>query len=556
MTRQVLVMNVTRMGDLIQTGPLLARLRHEWPDVEVDLLVDRQFAAMAALLPGVRAVHAYDFNQMINECRAMSRDVVALYRDLKQWAAALRGRGYDRLVNLTFTRRTGLLASYIGAPDMRGIIAGADGAPTIHDPWLSYFTDLHRHRRFNRFNIVDLYALGGSGLGPHASLSLTVAPEADAWVSEHLPPEQPHDGWIAVQVGASEAIKAWRPQYFGRTMAALSRRAQVGFVMLGTASERGTVHEAVAAYRQAGGTAPILDMVQRTSIPQAIALLKRMRVLLTNDTGPMHMAVAVGTKVVDLSVGHVDFRETGPYGDGHWVIQPDLDCAPCGFDKVCAHHACKDRIAVEQVAELCAAVVGRGSLPQAWTGVRVFESAVDADGLVEYRQRGGAIAESDEWYGRWWKQYWLSRFAGRPVPSARAMGSVPDSARHQSLYSTLVSLSSELTRTVDMLERASMRRPLHGAALQAANRSLTVVHRRLVEVTEGSPVFGPITVALRRELVCEDSLEIVSMAQGKCRAFRRWLNGIRQLAEALELTHSAGRSGAPGQTSVSVVQAA
>lgn len=544
MSRQVLIINVTRMGDLIQTGPLIARLRHEWPDVQVDLLVDRQFAAMARLLPDVRAVHAYDFNDMINECRAMSRDVVALYRDLKTWASALRGQGYDRVVNLTFTRRTGLLASYIGAPDMRGVISGPDGSPTIRDPWLSYFTDLHRYRRFNRFNLVDLYALGGSKLGPHAPLSLAIDSEAEAWAQARLSTQQPADGWIAVQVGASEAIKAWRPTYFGQAMAAVGRRMAVGFVMLGTESERGAVQEALEAYRQAGGVAPVLDVVNRTTIPQAIALLSKMRLLLTNDTGPMHMAVAVGTRVVDLSVGHVDFHETGPYGRGHWVVQPDLHCAPCGFDRVCLHHACKDRVGAEQVAALCAHALDRGPLPNDLSGIKIFESAVDADGLVEYRQRGGSVAALDDWYGQWWKHFWLGEFAGRPVPSRAVCGPIPDSGEQAAVMARVNALVPGLLACVQELERVISRRPLHGPWVVKANQRLHNAHRQFAELTEASPAFGPLAVALHRELVCDEGVAVENMAQSRCRAFRRCVERVRRVGDVLGLRDGAGVVGA------------
>ena len=59
--KQVLILNITRMGDLVQTVPLLARLEQEWPGVAIDLVIDTRFAHMAALLPGLRQVHACDF---------------------------------------------------------------------------------------------------------------------------------------------------------------------------------------------------------------------------------------------------------------------------------------------------------------------------------------------------------------------------------------------------------------------------------------------------------------------------------------------------------------
>ena len=157
MSKQVLIINVTRMGDLVQTIPLLGRLHHEWPGVAIDLIVDNTFAAMAALLPGIRHVVAYDFQGLMDQCRTMAKDVVTLFRECSDWTRPLVDTKYDRVINLTFTRRSGLLAAHIGAADIRGVTTTADGVSVLHNPWMSYFADMHRHRRFNRFNLVDLY---------------------------------------------------------------------------------------------------------------------------------------------------------------------------------------------------------------------------------------------------------------------------------------------------------------------------------------------------------------------------------------------------------------
>src|SRR5581483_8676227 len=116
---------------------------------------------------------------------------------------------------------------YVGAPDIRGATVAPDGSPVVRNPWLAYFTDLHRHRRYNRFNLVDLYALGGSGPGSFAPLKLPMVPEAAEWSMCFLRAQGSTLVTIAVQVGASDAIKAWRPEYFGLTMAAISRRTPV-----------------------------------------------------------------------------------------------------------------------------------------------------------------------------------------------------------------------------------------------------------------------------------------------------------------------------------------
>ncbi|HNI68046.1 MAG TPA: hypothetical protein PKV55_08405, partial [Nitrospira sp.] len=278
MSRQVLLINITRMGDLVQMGTLLQRLQHEWPGAAVDLVVDQRFAPVAKLLPHLRHIVSFDFHRLVDESRAQTKDVVTLYQDMVRWAAPLVEARYDRVVNLTFNRRSGLLTSYVGAKDIRGIAAPKDGDVTIHNPWMAYLTDVHHERRFNHFNLVDIYALGGSGSGPFAPLSLTLAPDTAQWARDFL---ASHAGaqisWVAVQVGASDPMKAWRPELFGQTLAALSRQAPVGYVFIGTEEERKAIHLAQTTYRQQGGTAPLCDAVGKTSLPQLAAVLSQCR---------------------------------------------------------------------------------------------------------------------------------------------------------------------------------------------------------------------------------------------------------------------------------------
>ena len=534
MSKQVLIINITRMGDLVQTIPLLARLNHEWPGVAIDLIVDQSFASMAALLPGLRHVHAYDFQRLTDHCRTMATDVVTLYREMSVWTRPLIETKYDRVVNLTFNRRSGLLASHIGAPDIRGVTTTSDGVSIIHNSWMTYFVDMHRHRRFNRFNLVDLYALGGSGPGPYAPLRMSLLPSSIEWAGRFLATANPRERVpVAVQIGASDAIKAWRPEYFGRTMATLSRHVKATFVLIGSKGEAESVQLALATYRSVGGMAEIHDAVGKTDMPQLAALLAQCRLLLTNDTGPMHIAIGVGTPVIDLSVGHVDFNETGPYGKGHWVVQPDLGCAPCGFDQVCPHHACKDRLVPDQVAALCRHAVGLGPFPEFMTGVRLYESDVDGDGLGCYRMRAGHMDQASDWYGRFWRLYWYDAFTSDA--SAMSMEAPPpDFADQALLFRRLDPLITRLVKRTADLVRFTKRNPLPIETLKSAQAEVAEVRLQALDMTMPSPAFGPTTVALLRELQNGDGMELSMMAEQQATAYRTWGHRVKSVMDRLD----------------------
>ncbi|THJ12748.1 MAG: glycosyltransferase family 9 protein [Nitrospira sp. CG24C] len=537
MTKQVLIINVTRMGDLIQTGPLLSRLREEWPDVAIDLVVDRSFAPTASLLTGLRQVISCDFTRLLDDCRTQSRSLVALMSEMTGWAKPLRDAGYDRIVNLTFNRQTGLLASYIGASDLRGIIAGPDGGPTVQNSWLSYFTDLHRHRRFNRFNLVDLYAMGGSGPGSFSPLSVTVPIDGKAWAEGFLrSPDRAVRQWIAVQVGASDVMKAWRPEYFGRTMARLSHHPGVGFVLIGTVAEAEAIEQAKQTYRADGGTAPILDASGKTTLNQLVGLLSRCQLLLTNDTGPMHLAVGVGTSVIDLSVGHVDHNETGPYGPGHWVIQPDLACSPCGFDQICAHHACKDRLVLEEIVNLCLHAIGLAPFPSWSAGVRVYQSGADADGLGSFILRAGHVDASAAWYADFWRRFWYEDFTGTPSQLAPVSEPAPDRDQSLSWMKEAVQPLRQLEQHARYIAALTRRHPLPVSVLQREQALLRQEREQLLPRMMAHSVTGPSTVAMIRDIHNDDVVGLTMLADRHMQAYRRWQQRIARAGSLLSTT--------------------
>lgn len=531
MTRQVLIVNVTRMGDLVQMGTLLARLQEEWPGVAVDLVVDRRFAAVASLLTGLREIIAFDFHAVIDDSRVAAKSAVTLYQDMAKWAAPMVARRYDRIINLTFNQPSALLCTYIGSPDIRGARAAWDGGSVIENGWMGYFTDMHRFRALNRFNLVDVYALGGSRAGSFAPLSVTVTPEAKDWARRFL---AAHSGatanWIAVQAGASDVMKAWRPQHFGQTLAQLSRHWPGGIVLIGTPAEQETVGQVVQTYREAGGRQPLLNAVGRTTLEHLVGLLAECRLLLTNDTGPMHLAVGVKTPVIDVSVGHVDFRETGPHGPGHWVVQPELDCAPCGFDRVCGHQTCKDRIPTGMVADLMRHVLGLAPVPAPEQGYRLYESGIDEDQLGTFRPVGGTVISDREWYGRYWRRYWYQLLTETPSRIPVDSGFPLDAESAGQHVAEMLPHVETLCCQAEAIVRAASTAP---SSLLTLQRTQSALRDRIVGIGLAAAASSPVTAVFLRAIQNDDVRGLERMAQHHAQAYRQWQRQLTDIHRRL-----------------------
>lgn len=532
--KQVLILNITRMGDLVQMGTLLGRLREEWPGCAIDLVIDRRFAPITAMLPGLRDVVLCDAHEWVYESRAAVKDVVELYEEVSAWARPLLERNYDRIINLTFNRASALLAGYVGASDIRGARSAWDGGSVIDNPWMAYFTDMHQFRRLNRFNLVDLYALGGSQPGTFVPLQVSVGAQATDWARRYLYSDgQDRTSWIAVQAGASDVMKAWRPQYFGEALARFSHQWAGSMVFLGTAAERDTIAQVLHAYKSAGGVSPVKNAAGQTTIDQMTALLAECRLLVTNDTGPMHLAVAVRTTVVNLSVGHVDFRETGPYGPGHWVLQPELDCAPCGFDRICAHHACKDRLPAEQVAALLLHVLGRGPVPSDVLGFRIYRSGVDEDQLGTFTCHAGHEPAETAWYAAFWRRYWYEAYTGLPSRVPQPNGPPPDLDAAAALLASLEPAVSRACGRADEIVRMAEGCPVDVKRLQSWQREQARERETLMRMGMSMPIVTPVTAVFLRAIQNDNVEGLGKLARHQAHAYRQWRTQLQHLHQML-----------------------
>jgi heptosyltransferase-2 len=151
---------------------------------------------------------------------------------------------------------------------------------------------------------------------------------------------------IGMNPGATYGLaKCWYPDRFGEVGKRLSEKWQARVLLFGKEEERPIVHEILKHMGTKG-----IDLIGKTGLLQLAALMERCHLLVTNDTGTMHVATAVGTPVVAI-FGSTPPLTTGPWGDGHVVVKRDVPCSPC-WKRICpTDHQCMDLITVDEVEE-------------------------------------------------------------------------------------------------------------------------------------------------------------------------------------------------------------
>jgi heptosyltransferase-2 len=151
--------------------------------------------------------------------------------------------------------------------------------------------------------------------------------------------------WLGINPGASYgSAKRWIPERYAAVADQLARRHGLRPVIVGGPAER-AVGERV---RKAMAT-EALDLAGRTALPELVGVLAELRLLLTNDSGPMHLAAALGTRTVAV-FGSTDGRETHPRGERAVMVREEVECAPCKLRDCPIDHRCMALVTAERVA--------------------------------------------------------------------------------------------------------------------------------------------------------------------------------------------------------------
>ena len=385
--KKILILNLSRLGDHVQTSPLIAGLKRKEPNCRITLLGNVKFIAMCEHLPNIDSLKVFDIQQFERKEDGDPISFLDVYRHLDALIMELKAEKFDMLINLTHSRVSGLIGRALGIKDVRGTFSTADGFKVINDPWFIYFSSFIEFRHYNSLNLVDIYQLGGS-VTPSTGGLLINDEEGVRAASKLLEEFGIADGEkvIGIAAGASMEDRRWPVEKFAEAADLISKKRGAKVLIFGGASEIELGQE-LESYMKS----PVINLVGRTSLTELIGLVKRCSMLLTNDTGTMHIASAVGTEVVALFFVHAYAAETSPYGEGHIVIEPEIDCFPCAHKTTCPHHACFDRVSPLDVAEaadyLPSAASGNGHhLPNdSFPTARVYRTYFDGLGLLDLK---------------------------------------------------------------------------------------------------------------------------------------------------------------------------
>jgi heptosyltransferase-1 len=319
---KILILKPSSLGDIIQALPVLRLLKLHFCDAEIFWWVDSKFAPLLEGDPDLAGIVLFQRERWSSPLH---------WPEMLRSIQAMRSRQFDWVIDLQGLLRSALFAwlargkLLIGLDNPRE--GGREGASGLYDVAVSALGETHAVGRY----LSVLSALGVpkhmnfQWLPERAAVAETVrAKWPQALTNPQSAIRNPQSPWIAIQPGARWPTKCWPAQNFAQLVRLFAQKhPDARFAVMGGASDKplGEIISRAAPDR-------VLNLCGETTLPEMIEWLRLCRLMVTNDTGPMHAAAALGVPVVAL-FGPTDPRNTGPYGQLENVMRIDLPCAPC-----------------------------------------------------------------------------------------------------------------------------------------------------------------------------------------------------------------------------------
>ncbi len=421
---KVVLINLTRFGDLLQMQPTILGL--EAQGHEVALVCLDNFAAAATLLRGITHVFAVPGGSLLQQIE-LCWPLAVHY--IENFVAYIESKFCaDIVINTTASLGARLLARRINSnidtrtqkePSILGFALDTEGFGQSGNMWATFLQGASVERLNSPFNIVDMFRAiacvdniptlwGLQKTSPSiAHTSQTFL--ADNICTKYTGVKKVHPkGFIAFQLGASDTRRQWPVTSFAALGQQLWHELALCPVLLGSPAEQDLAEAystAIESMATNGTASPFVNAIGKTDIPHLAGMLEQCLLLVSNDTGTMHLAAGLGVPVLGIFLATAQAWDTGPYMPQCCCLEPAMPCHPCAFHQPCVHtnttctnvnntkpacakntstaQPCLQRISAKTVFSLVSTYIQYGTWPQSTqTEARVWLTMQDKDGFA------------------------------------------------------------------------------------------------------------------------------------------------------------------------------
>lgn len=323
---KILIIKPSSLGDIIHSLPLLNRLKKSFDGSSIHWVIDRSFSEILEGHPMIDRLWVINKDEWkdINKLGVTVNNLKKLFKNLK-------AEMYDLVIDLQGLLRSGIIAKATGSMCRIGFSEAREGATMFYTHTVKGGRNVHAVDRY--LKVADFLGLKSDDI----QFPFPPLPDLQTvGISDLI-----KNDYVVIAPGARWQTKMWPTERFGKVASMLS----LNTVVIGSPSESPLAEEVV---RSSKGKA--LSIAGKTGLKELAAVIRGAKFMLCNDSGPMHIAAAMGVPVFAI-FGPTDPLRTGPYGDGHAIIRNNVSCSPCRKRR-CKDGRCMIDLKVETVYEI------------------------------------------------------------------------------------------------------------------------------------------------------------------------------------------------------------
>lgn len=331
----ILIIKPSSLGDVIHALPLLKALRDQYPDSKIDWVIS---SALVELL---------DKHPMIDDLIIINKDswkdiyrLPETLKEIKRLIRQLRARYYDMVIDLQGLLRSGIIAGITKSQVKIGFANAREGSHLFYNKKILIKDSLHA---------VDRYLGVVRAVGVEVrEVEFPIVVDKDA--ENRIRDITRRNQYVLVFPSARWLTKRWPMERF----ASLISEIKMPVIISGSEDDQPLCDNIIRLAKEINNSTDVINLCGRTRLGELIALINNARLIITNDSGPMHISAALNRPTVAI-FGPTDPEITGPY---KWkeknnisVINAKVDCSPCRKKKRCDHLSCMMKISVDGVRE-------------------------------------------------------------------------------------------------------------------------------------------------------------------------------------------------------------
>ena len=328
---RICVIKPSALGDIVQSLPILGPLRHRFPHAAIHWVCNRSFCSLLEPISLIDQVHPFDRS-------AAGQGLWQRARQLRRFANELASQSFDLVIDLQGLLRSGLMCWTTGAKHRVGLATAREGAGLFYH---SVIDDRPKRQPAvaRYWRLAHQLGLGDLPIRWDFCITDQERRTAQQLLAGLRPPI------VAIHPGARWLTKRWPPNHFAQTVERVLDQTGGTVVIVGAPDESSLADTILEDVHH-----PCRNLTGKTSLRQLAALLQASTVLLSNDSGPMHLAAALGTPTVAIFTCTSPVR-AAPHGTGHRTIQTSVSCAG-SYLRCCNRMDCMRDLTAEKVIPL------------------------------------------------------------------------------------------------------------------------------------------------------------------------------------------------------------